>query len=95
MPSMKNQKMLTRGRLITKPERQKWMERCIQSLVSQFVSYSRTIEDGTLTEQQRLSLTASLLPADDSRQWLKEITIVCSEVFKGGEGAVVVVERIQ
>lgn len=95
VPSFKNSKLIARGRLITKPERQVWMEKATQSFVSQLISLSQTIGDGTWTDQQRRSWILSHLPEDDSRQWIKEIHIECTEVYKGCEGAVIEIERLQ
>lgn len=94
VPSFKNHKMLARGRLITDPQKQQWMERCIQSFVSQFGSFTLTVADEMRTGPLAPYLIVSLLPLDDSRQWIPELHIYCEEADKGYEGAVITIERI-
>lgn len=94
VPSFKNNKMIARGRLITAPQKQKWMNRCIQSFESQLFCGSATIEGGMLTGQQLQSLIALFMPQDDSRQWIPELHILSEDVDKGSEGAIVIIEPI-
>lgn len=94
MPSFKNRKMLTRGRLITSPKNQKWMEECIQSFVSQFDFYFPIIDDVMQMGPSRQFLIASSLPLDDSRQWIPELHVICEEIEKGSEGAVITIEAL-
>ena len=94
VPSFKNQKMIARGRLITNPERQKWMERCTQGFVSQLLSVIQTIEGETLTGQQVQSWIACNMPSNDSRQWIPELHITSEQCSKGEEGATIMIERI-
>lgn len=94
VPNFKNQKMLTRGRLITKPERQKWMERCVQSFVSQLRSYAVTEGKGIWTGRWSPSLIVSSLPEDDCRQCIPQITLQAVEVAKGEEGAVIKITKL-
>ena len=94
VPSFKNTKMLTRGRLITKPERQEWMERCTESFVSQLLSASQTSADGTSTVPCPRSSIPSLLPADDSVNDICEMVIRVQTVAKGQEGATIEVDRM-
>ena len=94
VPSFKNSKMLARGRLITLPERQKWMEQCRESFVSQLLSASQTSADGISTAPCPRSLIASSLPQDDSVNDICEIAVRVETVEKGQEGASIEVERI-
>lgn len=93
VPSKKNSKMLTRGHLITKPEYQKWMEKCIQGFVSQLSSGTATIEEGMQTGALPQSLIASLMPEDDSWQWIPEIRILASK-GNHNSGALITIEQI-
>jgi len=93
VPSFKNSKMIARGRLITLPKRQKWMERAIRLIASQ-LRYASVIAGGaTSTGRSPLSLTVSL-PLDDSCDWIPEIRVVRQRVPAGQEGARVIIERI-
>jgi hypothetical protein len=94
IPSFKNSKMLTRGKLITNPKMQRQMEEIIRSLGSQLLSCARTLEGETLTGPQAQSLIASLLPEDDSRQWIPELVINSRDCDKGNEGAIVEINRV-
>ena len=94
-PSFKNSKMLSRGKLITDPEKQKWMERAIRAIESQLISLSQTIGGETLTELQQRSLIASFMPEDDSWQLVPEIKIVGHKTDKDSEGATITIEKIQ
>ena len=92
IPSFKNSKMLTQGRIITKPEYQEIMERITQSFVSQLRSYSATIGDATAMDASQLCLTALLEHSkefDDSRQWLPEENVKAIVCDKGNEGAII------
>lgn len=96
VPSFKNSKMLTRGKLITKPERQKWMKQAIQQLQFQLRSLSATIDTETQMEPYRQFLTALLehsMGFDDSVQWVKEIRIRVQQCDKGKEGAEIEIYR--
>ena len=100
VPSFKNSKQIIPGKngrrsmLITKPERQQWMERVIQSFVYQLRSEFQTRGIETTTGPSALSLIASLLPLDDSRKWIPEHSVSTRLVKKGEEGAVIKIERI-
>lgn len=94
VPSFKNNKMLTRGRLITDPQNQKWIERCIRDLESQLRFMYRTKRDVTETEPPRLCLTHWSNQFDDSVQWIPQISINTFRVPKGSEGATVILEEI-
>lgn len=91
VPSFKNKKLLTRGRLITKPERQEWMEKCIQSFESQLRSAIQTRGDGTLMEQSLRSLIVWSRQFDDSRQWIPKQV---AEAEDGPDSACVTIEQL-
>lgn len=93
VPSFKNSKMLTRGRLITDPKKQRWMERAIRLIASQWRYASLIVGGATSTGRSRRSLTV-LLPQDDSWQWIPEIHCRAARVGKGEEGAKITIERI-
>lgn len=93
VPSFKNSKMWTGKKLITKPERQKWMEAAIRVIASQFRSASRTTGGETSTGQSQPSSTAWLL-LDDSWQWMPELIIKAVKVPPGDEGADIRIEQI-
>lgn len=94
VPSFKNSKMLAHGRLITLPERQKWMEQCRESFVSQLSSASQTSADGISTEPCPPSSIASSLPEDDSVNDICELVVRIERVEKGQEGATIEVDRL-
>lgn len=90
---MKNNKLLCRGRLITNPKRQQWMDQCVKAFVSQ-LNCSTAIGGGaTLMEPQQRSLTASL-PQDDCWSEIPELHVMARLVPKGDEGAIVSIERL-
>lgn len=89
IPSFKNRKRLMRGRIVTDPKVQQQMEAIIQSFVSQLLCCTRTIGEETLMEQSPLCSIVSLLPEDDSRQWIPEQSAKAIDCDKGGEGAIV------
>jgi hypothetical protein len=94
VPAMKNNKMITRGKLITNPKRQKWMEHCIQLIESQLLFAMQTDASGTLTAQQVRSWIASNMPASDSRQWVPKLNVDSSDCDKGEEGATIEIEKL-
>lgn len=93
--SFKNSKMLSRGRLITSPIKQKQMEGYIRAIESQLRSEYQTSGGETQTGHSLASWIASCVPLDDSIQWVPEITIKAVSVAKGEEGADIVIEQIQ
>lgn len=95
VPSFKNSKLLTRGRTITKPEYQAWMERAVRSIVSALRSEFQTRGIEITMGPSALSSIACLLPLDDSRQWIPEHSVTTQCVSPGQEGAVVKIERIR
>ena len=94
IPSFKNSKMLTRGRLITNPKNQKIMELIVQSFESQLNSHFQTSVDVTSTELCPRSWIASSVPVDDSCHDIPEIKVTWKEVTKGNEGAIVIIEKM-
>ncbi len=99
VPSFKNNKRSIRLKngstmIVTDQKTKKWMQRCIRSFVSQLSAPWRTTEDGTLTAPPPLSLIASSLPLDDSRQWISCLIVGDKQVRKGDEGATITVEEI-
>lgn len=94
VPSFKNSKMLTRGKLITDPKKQQFMDRVIRSFASQLFSLSQTIGPGTPTGHSPRCLIASSLPEDDSVKFISEETVSVQFVEKGMEGAIVKIEEV-
>jgi hypothetical protein len=94
VPAMKNNKMMTRGRLITNPERQEWMERCIRNFECQLVFGIQTSGEGTLTVPQVRYLIASQLPEDDCWTRIPQVNISALKVEKGEEGATIIIEEL-
>lgn len=93
VPSFKNSKMLTRGKLITKPERQQWMENATRLIESQLRCLSATEGTGTQTVRSLLSSIALCGPFDDSVAWIPEIHIRVKRVSQD-EGAIVEIEEM-
>lgn len=93
VPSFKNKKrsILDRNtgkqRTLTEAKTKQWMEACIQSFVSQLLCATQTAAEGTTPGRSKLSSIVSLLPWDDSRQWIPTIHITTLEVDAGEEGA--------
>ena len=87
VPSFKNTKMITRGRLITNPRKQKWMDAASEHLACQLRSYFQAQGIPTLTGEHLLSAIASLMPLDDSRTWIANLSVSWRRVSKGQEGA--------
>lgn len=92
--SFKNTKMLSRGRLITAPEKQKKMESYTLAIESQLHSAFQTIGGETLTGHSLASWIRSSVPLDDSIQWVPEIHIRAERVARGEEGADILIERL-
>lgn len=89
IPSFKNSKLLTRGKLITKPEYQKVMKDIIRAFESGLRSAILTGDSATLTEDALRRWTVSVAQLkhfDDNRFWVSEITVDCMDVPKGEEG---------
>lgn len=94
VPSFKNKKRICGQQLITNRVVKRWMEACISSFVSQLKSVAQTAGDATSTGWQRRYWTVSLLPWDDSRQWITKLIVEAKEVDKGNEGATLTITRI-
>jgi len=93
-PSFKNSKMITRGRLITDPKKQKWMDACIRSIEWQLRCWFLTRGIVTATEHIPLSKIVSSLPLEDSLKWIASHSVSWRKVKKGEEGAVIEIEQI-
>ena len=94
IPSKKNNKFLTRGRLITKPEYQKVIKKIIDGFVSELLSGSAIIGAGMPMDASRRFWIASQLPEDDCWTWIPEITVKGLPCPKGMEGATIEIEEI-
>lgn len=90
VPAKKNSKLITRGRLITKPEYQEWTKKCVQLIASQLCSGIPTNADGTLTEPLPQSRMRFAL-LDDCWTKVEYGEIRAELVEKGEEGAVIVI----
>jgi single-stranded DNA-binding protein len=89
VPSFKNSKLITRGRLITSPAKQQWMERCIRLIESQ-LSIAFPIAAGETPGAWRKRLrTAWCLPLDDSLAWMIPGSQSVEIVEPGKEGAII------
>ena len=93
VPSFKNGKMLARGRLITHPKKQKWMEEAAASIASQLRSLCPTSGSGTQTGQSLPSWIHTSLPLDDSLTWVGVTCGSWRRVRQGEEGAIITIER--
>jgi len=100
VPSFKNAKRVVLNSqtkkpfLATRKDVKEWMNRCIQSFESQLFCDTLTTADATLMGPRLPSLTALLLPLDDSRQWVPELTVRSVDVDAGDEGAEIIIETI-
>ena len=94
VPSMKNSKMLARGKLFTKPQYQRWMEQAIRSFESQLRCATQTTGDVTQTEHSPHCLIVWSSQFDDSRQWIAEIHVKTEVVGKVSEGAELTLEQL-
>lgn len=99
VPSFKNNKSIFRNQkgkpfIATKPIRKKWMEQATHLIELQLLSASQTAMPEILTAQSLRSWIASVMPLDDSWQWVNELHIKTVKVPKGEEGAYIVIERL-
>ncbi len=93
VPSFKNSKMIARGKLITDPKKQKWMEECIRSFMSQLLySFPMNVNE-TGTGPKLRSWIASSTPENDSCRYLTACSWNFCKYPKGLEGAEVVITR--
>lgn len=95
VPSFKNSKLLTKGRLITNPRNQKWMEECIQVFSSQLICSCPMSENETVTAQKLRSWIASSTPENDSCRYLIACSWRFTKVSKGQEGVNVRIEQLK
>lgn len=86
--------MLTRGKLITHPTKQKVMQQIIRDFESQLRSLSQTTDNVTSTVRLAQCLIALSERFDDSRQWMPDIRALAHETSKGQEGANIDIELI-
>ena len=86
--------MLTRGRLITNPVKQKAMDSYILAIESELLSAFRTTDAETQMAHSLASWTALSVPEDDSVQFIPEIHIHVECVPKGEEGADILIEPL-
>jgi hypothetical protein len=93
VPSFKNSKMVARGRLITDPKKQRWMEAATLSMLSQLRSESVTRGTAILTGERALYSTASFTPLDDCSKWIVKLCVSTQCVSKGEEGAEIIITR--
>ena len=93
-PSFKNKKMIARGRLITNPKKQKWMEKAAASIESQLRSLYQTAEDGMVTGQSLQSWILTSLPLEDSLVWVGMPCGSWRRVKKGEEGFEMTIEKL-
>jgi len=92
--SFKNNKMLARGRLFTKPEYQAWMDRATESIVLQLFSKCQTGDAATQLEcWKRLRTFLSGL-SDDSVKQLPEGAWKVEFVEAVDAGADILIERL-
>lgn len=93
-PSFKNGKMLTRGKLITAPQKQRWMAAAQSIIESQLLSKYPTSERGMVTAAKLRSWIAWSTPGDDSCRYLTQCSWRFMQVQKNLEGAALVIERV-
>lgn len=86
IPSFKNTKMITRGKLITDPKKQKRMERITRAIEYQLRCALLIDETGTVMECIPPSKIVSSLPLDDSLAWIGSHSVNWRRVKKGDEG---------
>ena len=97
-PSFKNNKQLIGGhppRLITKPERKQWMDRCEANFVSQFISTYQTTESVMPMVRSLRSWIACVAPLNDSVKDIPELHVYVKRVKKSDEGAVILIEPLR
>lgn len=93
-PSFKNSKLLTRGKLITKPEYQRIMQEITHAFESGLRSATLIADIETWTEGCHVVSTVWLQRFDDSRQWLPSLSVTGLEVEKGQEGCDLTLELL-
>lgn len=95
VPSFKNLKRVSGQGLFTKPRAAEWMRQCTDSFALQLLCAFRTRENATPMGRSRPSWIASVVPLDDSVQWIVEETIRVVKVAKGEEGADILIEPMR
>lgn len=94
VPSFKNTKMLTKGKLITSPKKQEWMRKAQAIIESQLLSAYPTTASGTATAAKLRSWIASSVPENDSCKCLTACSWRFTNAPKGREGALILIERL-
>ena len=99
VPAFKNKKRAIQKangqlRTLTDPKTRSWMDKVTLSFVCQLSSITPTTTGETLTAQQLRSLIVSLMPLDDSRQWVSQLVISDTDVEPGQEGATITIQKI-
>ena len=92
--SFKNNKVIAKGRLFTKPKYADWMQKCADSFALQLLSEWLTIGGAMRMGCTRPSWIASVVPLDDSVREIVEFHVRVEKVEHGQEGADVFVERL-
>lgn len=95
VPSFKNSKFLTRGRLMTSPKNQAWMKAAIDSFASQLLYSFPMSASETVTAQKLRSWIASSLPVNDSCRYLTGCSWNFCKYPKGLEGAQVTITPVE
>lgn len=93
-PSFKNSKMIARGRLITDPKKQDWMDKAAASIESQLISLYRIAEAETPTGQSLQSWIQSCMPLDDDLVWIGVPSGTWRRVKPGEEGFEITIEKV-
>lgn len=96
MPSFKNNKMIlwSQKRIITDPKKQAWMEKAINSLISQLRGMFPTEEGVMRGECQKPLPTVSFPLFDDSMDYMIPGKQERKFVLKGQEGCEITIEKI-
>ncbi len=92
IPSFKNAKRIVtpKGKspmLITRPDLQQWMARCVGDFEYQLRCEYQTTEAGTPMARSLHSWIACVMPLDDSINHISEISLKVIKVNPGHEGA--------
>jgi hypothetical protein len=80
--------------IFTRANAAAFKEALTSAIVSACVSYSQAGIGGTVTEGSRLFSILSLMPEDDSWQWIPSMTVDCEAVPVGEEGIDITIERL-
>jgi hypothetical protein len=93
--SFKNNKVIGKGRLFTKPSYREWMRKCTDSFALQFICAYRTTERGMPMARSLPSWTACVAPYNDSVRNIPEQHVYVEIVPNGEEGADILIERLE